>query len=119
MKNTVKNGKSYEKNGWKYISENYYPHDYFFEINDKRLDELFDKNGNEISYDVDEVNTYVNANKYKELRAAEYPSIADQLDTIYHDGIDAWKSAGLPVQKERQTLPPVAVTLIPQPQLVV
>jgi len=29
---------------------------------------------------------------YKELRAAEYPSIVDQLDKIYHTGIDGWKS---------------------------
>ena len=33
-----------KKNGWKYISNNYDPIDYFFEINDKRLNELFDKN---------------------------------------------------------------------------
>ena len=25
-------------------------------------------------------------------RAKEYPSIADQLDKIYHSGIDAWKA---------------------------
>ena len=29
---------------------------------------------------------------YKDKRAAEYPSIADQLDDIYHNGIDAWKA---------------------------
>ena len=29
---------------------------------------------------------------YKLNRAAEYPSIADQLDKIYHEGIDAWKA---------------------------
>jgi hypothetical protein len=29
---------------------------------------------------------------YKLKRAAEYPSIADQLDKIYHEGIDAWKA---------------------------
>lgn len=28
---------------------------------------------------------------YAEKRAAEYPSITDQLDLIYHDGIEAWK----------------------------
>lgn len=28
---------------------------------------------------------------YKDKRAAEYPSIPDQLDDIYHNGIDAWK----------------------------
>lgn len=36
-----------DKNGWKYISENYDPNDYFFNINDDRLNELFDKNGEE------------------------------------------------------------------------
>ena len=28
---------------------------------------------------------------YINKRAAEYPSIVDQLDDIYHNGIDAWK----------------------------
>ena len=31
-------------------------------------------------------------NKYQRDRAAEYPSIADQLDDIYHNGIDGWKA---------------------------
>tara|TARA_R100000008_G_C3505289_1_gene125845 strand:- start:199 stop:489 length:291 start_codon:yes stop_codon:yes gene_type:complete len=30
--------------------------------------------------------------KYKRDRAAEYPSVVDQLDDIYHNGIDAWKA---------------------------
>lgn len=30
---------------------------------------------------------------YKELRAAEYPSFADQFDLMYHGGLDAWKAA--------------------------
>ncbi len=38
---------------------------------------------------------------------------------IYHDGFDGWKTAGMPIQKERQIIPTVSVTLIPQPQLVV
>jgi len=29
---------------------------------------------------------------YADNRKAEYPSIADQLDDIYHNGIDAWKA---------------------------
>ena len=29
---------------------------------------------------------------YHAPRRAEYPSIADQLDDIYHNGIDAWKA---------------------------
>lgn len=30
---------------------------------------------------------------YKAKRAAEYPSIADQLDLLYHGGIDGWKAS--------------------------
>jgi len=29
---------------------------------------------------------------YKSQRRAEYPSIVDQLDDIYNNGIDAWKA---------------------------
>ena len=29
---------------------------------------------------------------YARKRAAEYPPIEDQLDDIYHNGIDAWKA---------------------------
>ena len=32
------------------------------------------------------------AKVYARSRATEYPSIADQLDDIYHNGIDAWKA---------------------------
>lgn len=35
------------KNGWKYFSSNYDPINYFFKINDEKLNELFKKNGNE------------------------------------------------------------------------
>tara|TARA_R100001086_G_scaffold122048_1_gene62793 strand:+ start:606 stop:932 length:327 start_codon:yes stop_codon:yes gene_type:complete len=30
---------------------------------------------------------------YKSKRRAEYPSIVDQLDDIYNNGIDAWKAS--------------------------
>ncbi|CAM3697739.1 sulfurtransferase [Polynucleobacter brandtiae] len=36
---------------------------------------------------------------------------------IYHDGIDGWKSAGLSISTEHQTLAPVAITLKEQPQM--
>ena len=29
---------------------------------------------------------------YKSKRRAEFPSVVDQLDDIYHNGIDAWKA---------------------------
>ena len=32
------------------------------------------------------------AKKYQRDRAVEYPAIADQLDDIYHNGVDAWKA---------------------------
>ena len=38
-----------------------------------------------------ELQTEYNNNKYQRDRAAEYPSIKDQLDKIYHEGIDEWK----------------------------
>ena len=37
---------------------------------------------------------------YQELRAAAYPSIVDQLDLIYHGGVDAWKVAITAVKEE-------------------
>ena len=39
-----------------------------------------------------ELQTAYDNNEYQRKRAAEYPSIADQLDDIYHNGIDGWKS---------------------------
>ena len=36
------------------------------------------------------VTAYAN-NKYQRDRAVAYPSMADQLDDIYHNGVDEWK----------------------------
>ena len=38
-----------------------------------------------------ELQANYDANQYQRDRAVAYPSYADQLDTIYHKGIDAWK----------------------------
>ena len=40
----------------------------------------------------DEITAEINKLDYKNKRAAEYPSVVDQLDDIYHNGIDAWKA---------------------------
>ena len=32
------------------------------------------------------------AKEYQRKRKAEYPAIEDQLDDIYHNGIDGWKA---------------------------
>ena len=63
-------------------------------------DEAFDAAGNPVSYNEADVQAYVDANAYKGQRAAAYPSIADQLDTIYHHGIDAWKAEITIVKQE-------------------
>jgi hypothetical protein len=52
----------------------------------------FDAQGNKVEVDMAAVNAWVDPNAYKQQRAAAYPSIPDQLDQIYHEGIDAWKA---------------------------
>jgi len=39
-----------------------------------------------------ELETEYDNNKYQRDREKEYPTIADQLDDIYHNGIDGWKA---------------------------
>ena len=59
----------------------------------------FDKDGKSVELDDAKVaaarksidDAYA-AIKYQRDRAAEYPSWQDQLDKIYHSGIDAWKA---------------------------
>jgi predicted lipoprotein len=57
-----------------------------------RGDVAYDKDENIVAYNEATVQAYIDANEYKGLRQAEYPSIADQLDTLYHSGLDAWKA---------------------------
>jgi len=52
----------------------------------------FDAQGNKVEIDLTAVNAWVDPNTYKYQRAAEYSSIPDQLDTLYHSGLDAWKA---------------------------
>ena len=52
----------------------------------------WDENGNKISIDWTQVNAWKDPDQYKYNRANEYPSIVDQLDDIYHNGIDGWKT---------------------------
>jgi len=47
-----------------------------------------------------ELQTAYDNKKYQRDRAAEYPSIVDQLDDIYHNGIDGWK-ATIKVTKDK------------------
>ena len=38
------------------------------------------------------IRTAYDNKKYQRDRASEYPSVVDQLDEIYHSGIDSWKA---------------------------
>jgi hypothetical protein len=46
----------------------------------------YDVNGNEVAYDKDAVQAYVNAHSYIAKRAAEYPPVGDQLDALWKGG---------------------------------
>ena len=65
-----------------------------------RGDEAFDAAGNPVQYSEAAVQAYMDANAYKDKRAAAYPSIADQLDLLYHGGMDTWKAAITAVKEE-------------------
>ena len=51
-----------------------------------------DKDENNITINWTQVNSWNDPDEYKYNRAAEYPSIKDQLDDIYHNGVDGWKT---------------------------
>ena len=59
----------------------------------------FDKDGNKVTLDDAKVaaarksidDAYA-AVEYQRKRKEEYPSWEDQLDKIYHSGVDAWKA---------------------------
>ena len=40
----------------------------------------------------EQIKAKINETAYMDKRAKEYPSIVDQLDDIYHNGIDGWKA---------------------------
>lgn len=46
----------------------------------------------EIQAKIAELQADYDAKQYQRDRAATYPSWQDQLDNIYHNGIDAWKA---------------------------
>ena len=60
----------------------------------------YDANEQVVTYNLAAAEALVAANAYKEQRAQAYPSIVDQLDTIYHEGIDAWKATIAAVKQE-------------------
>jgi len=61
-----------------------------------------------VQSDIDTARTTLDAEAaaiaYQGQRKAEYPSIENQLDDIYHNGIDAWK-ATIKVTKDKYPKP--------------
>lgn len=47
-----------------------------------RGDIAYDADGNEVAYDKNAVQAYIDANAYKAKRASEYPPITDYLDGV-------------------------------------
>ena len=46
----------------------------------------------EVHTEIDRLQAEWEANLYQRQRAAEYPPIADQLDAIFHGGLEAWRT---------------------------
>ena len=46
----------------------------------------------DIKTKMDELQAEYDTQDYARKREGEYPKIGDQLDKIYHEGIDAWKA---------------------------
>ena len=54
----------------------------------------------EIDAEVIRLQAVYDSNAYQRSRASEYPTIVDQLDDIFHNGIDGWK-ATIQVTKDK------------------
>ena len=55
-----------------------------------------DADGNSVTVDMDAVNAWVDPNQYKYDRATAYPSMQEQLDMQYWDGVNGtttWQDA--------------------------
>ena len=67
-------------------------------VNAEDLDQITWHNGTEVISKSDiqakqaELKAAYDAKEYQRKRAAEYPAIEDQLDDLYHNGIDGWKA---------------------------
>ena len=56
---------------------------------------VFDANNNKVTVDqskIDAARVELNKENYKSQREKEYPNLGIQLDYIYHNGLDKWKT---------------------------
>lgn len=68
-----------------------------------RGDVAYDKDEQEVTYDNNAIEALITSEAYKEKRAAEYPSIQEQLDMQYWDAINGtttWQDAIDAVKKK-------------------
>ncbi len=71
----------------------YATHDKVVTIRGDGADEkCYDKDENIITINESLVTAKLAETEYQDKRRAEYPSITNQLDDIYHNGIDGWKA---------------------------
>ena len=69
---------------------------------------VFDANGNSVTVEqskIDAAKIELNKLNYKWQRANEYPNWQTQLDYIYHNGIDKWKTDIVDPVKAKYTKP--------------
>lgn len=52
----------------------------------------YDKDGNVVTVDENAVQVEIDNVAYILRRQAEYPPLTEQLDYIYHNGVEAWKT---------------------------
>ena len=62
---------------------------------------------------------YVGVTTYTEARAAEYPPIVDQLDKIYHDGIESWRTDITKIKNKYPKTQVGITSIAPLPQWVI
>jgi len=62
------------------------------EITEWHSEDIDEPTEAEITAEQERLQTEYDNNEYQRDRAAEYPSIIEQLDDIYHNGIDGWKA---------------------------
>ena len=55
-------------------------------------EKCYDKDENIIKINESLVTAKLAETEYQDKRRAEYPSIINQLDDIYHNGVDGWKA---------------------------
>ena len=79
-------------------------------VNAEDLDQITWHDGTEVISKSDiqakqaELKADSDSKEYQRKREPEYPSIADQLDDLYHNGIDGWK-ATIKVTKDKYPKP--------------